>query len=308
MASTAHLPNDDDQTAALIRRLQIEDIQDIHHASKGKSRERETDEEYALKLYLEELSAEANIATERRDLRQAAALEELGQSQERPEAASSNDGFSDISQADWSSSDLEFAPLYWNGTSVQSHAGESSSRGPSSAVNHKGKPSSIYQQCAACLEDKKHFECARTPCGHYYCADCIEHLFLDAVKDETLYPPRCCRTEIPLDSARKFLSMRTERDFMRKAPEWETKNRTYCARPKCSAWIRPHRIRNDLADCPSCRSRTCTICKAGAHGDRDCPQDKETQQLLEMGQDNKWQRCHQCRRLISLSSGCYHMT
>ncbi|KAK8186656.1 hypothetical protein BC567DRAFT_154388, partial [Phyllosticta citribraziliensis] len=165
-----------------------------------------------------------------------------------------------------------------------------------------------YQQCAACLEDKKYFECASTPCGHYYCADCIEHLFLDAVKDETLYPPRCCRTEIPLDSVRKFLSLRTERDFIRKAPEWETKNRTYCARPTCSAWIRPYLIRNDIADCPSCRSRTCTICKAGAHGDRDCPQDKETQQLLEMAQDNQWQRCNQCRRLISLESGCYHMT
>ncbi|KAK7559004.1 hypothetical protein IWX48DRAFT_670636 [Phyllosticta citricarpa] len=253
------------------------------------------------------LSSEVEIATQRRNLDQAAELQESGRSLEQQQTSSNR--FSNVSPtAQWSDSDLELENIHSNGTSLQSKAGGSSRHGAPTAITRESKEPSLYRQCAACLEEKRYYECARAPCDHNYCADCIDHLFLDAVKDESLYPPRCCRTEIPLSSVRNFLSLRTESDFMKKAPEWEAKDRTYCARPVCSAWIPRHRIQSDIGDCPSCRAKTCTICKAGAHDDGDCLEDEATQQLLELAQENKWQRCYQCRRLVSLSAGCYHMT
>ncbi len=51
------------------------------------------------------------------------------------------------------------------------------------------------------------------------------------------------------------------------------------------------------------------MCKREAHRiGQDCPADKDLEIVLEMGEKNGWRRCYNCRNLIELTHGCYHMT
>jgi hypothetical protein len=40
----------------------------------------------------------------------------------------------------------------------------------------------------------------RRPCGDLYCTVCLKSLFMRSIKDETLFPPRCCGERIPLST------------------------------------------------------------------------------------------------------------
>ncbi|KAI1325696.1 hypothetical protein F5Y16DRAFT_257327 [Xylariaceae sp. FL0255] len=63
----------------------------------------------------------------------------------------------------------------------------------------QGRKSQERRVCEAC-QDQKHFaELFRAPCNHEYCRQCLERLFKDAIVDESLFPPRCCRQTMPLD-------------------------------------------------------------------------------------------------------------
>ncbi|KAK8243533.1 hypothetical protein HDK90DRAFT_125739 [Phyllosticta capitalensis] len=187
--------------------------------------------------------------------------------------------------------------------SSPSDAVAKSRRGASRDISNKRRSD---WQCAACLEPTGNS--ARVPCGHDYCPACINRFFLSAVKDETLYPPRCCSIEIPLVAVTGLLSHQTVESFKEKAPEWLTQDRTYCSQALCSTWIPPNNIQSDIGTCPSCRAQTCTLCKAEAHHDEDCPSDEGAQKLIKLAKKKKWQRCYQCRRLIELTRGCNHMT
>ena len=50
--------------------------------------------------------------------------------------------------------------------------------------------------CATCLE-----KCETIlfigRCGHEFCLDCTRQMFLGAIQDEELYPPRCCGNVVP---------------------------------------------------------------------------------------------------------------
>jgi hypothetical protein len=58
-------------------------------------------------------------------------------------------------------------------------------------------------ECVSCDD---HFSAERVwqaPCSHHYCIPCLEHLHRASMTDETLYPPRCCRREMPWDDVRE---------------------------------------------------------------------------------------------------------
>ena len=75
----------------------------------------------------------------------------------------------------------------------------------------------------------------------------------------------------------------------------------------CSAFIRVENIENERATCPVCAEVTCTMCKAEAHTG-DCPADTALQLVLDTANENGWQRCYGCRRLVELDIGCNHIT
>jgi len=64
---------------------------------------------------------------------------------------------------------------------------------------------------------------------------------------------------------------------------------------------------NEQATCPDCSTVTCTLCKAASHRG-DCPADTVLQQVLQTADENRWQRCYSCRRLVELDIGCNHIT
>lgn len=161
--------------------------------------------------------------------------------------------------------------------------------------------------CTACGDAVPFFNVARCPCSHEYCRDCLAELFRLSITDESLYPPRCCRQPIPLGFNKIFLPSEVVREFQIKEIEYRTPNRTYCHRATCSEFIPADTVRGDVATCTVCRSRTCTICKGPFH-EADCPEDTATLELLQIAEENGWQRCRTCHRMVELDTGCNHMS
>lgn len=48
-------------------------------------------------------------------------------------------------------------------------------------------------------------------------------------------------------------------------------------------------------------------CKARAHTG-DCLNDPATRKLIAVAQENGWQRCYSCWRMVELEIGCNHIT
>ncbi|KAK4142439.1 uncharacterized protein C8A04DRAFT_38244 [Dichotomopilus funicola] len=165
------------------------------------------------------------------------------------------------------------------------------------------------RECIACTDRHPINNLTRSPdCGHEYCRDCIQSLFTSALTDESLFPPRCCGQPIPLDSCRTHLTATLAGQFQAKKRELDTPNRTYCHRPTCSTWVPPELIWNQVGNCLQCGRRTCVLCKGAEHVSRDCPDDPATQQVLQLAQEQGWQRCRACQKFVELNTGCNHIT
>ena len=162
-------------------------------------------------------------------------------------------------------------------------------------------------RCVACTDEEHPANIVTAPCKHHYCHDCLENLFRSSMIDETLYPPRCCKKPIPINDAREALPRDLSAEFVNRREEFETKDKTYCHRPHCSTFIRPYVINGDLARCPRCHEATCVQCKGKWHFG-DCPRDEGVQQLLATAQENHWRQCPECKRVIELAHGCYHIS
>ena len=326
----------DDATAALLLELHISDIEELLSTSKGKGREGEcTDADLALSIYQGELKERDAVITDSRMARSlthavltdAATLtyfsEEHAIAQDRAFArgiagAHVNLPATEPNTGDFGLDDSLLSRLRvfhvsgenkefdHSGPTVQ---GNDSSTAESSAMaaSRKNTMPSVHCQCTVCDTEKPNYEVCQTPCGHQYCQECLHTLFELSTTDETLYPPRCCRQEIPLASAKVYLDPVLVHTFEQKSIEFKSSDRIYCSQPTCSSFIPTTSIIDERATCAICGWRTCTICKGNTH-DGDCPQDIATQQILEVAREAGWQRCYSCRRLIELDVGCNHMT
>ncbi|POS85312.1 hypothetical protein EPUL_003328 [Erysiphe pulchra] len=165
----------------------------------------------------------------------------------------------------------------------------------------------VSQNCVSCHETFPSQELAQCPCNHTYCSECLSKLIQTSIKDDGLFPPKCCKQPIPLTNINMFLSPELVHRFEVKKIELETQDRTYCSNQTCSAFIRTEFIKGDLAICPECEAVTCNICKAASH-DGDCPADTALQSIIQLAKANGWKRCYNCRCMIELDMGCNHMT
>lgn len=162
-------------------------------------------------------------------------------------------------------------------------------------------------ECLICMDSFDADTVIKTPCQHYYCRNCMKRRFLEATRNESLYPPRCCDRDIPITIANVILNAEEQTAFVNKGREYRTKDRIYCSSRQCSAFIHPTQIRNDVGTCGSCRQRTCVFCK-GAYHMGDCPKDKSTQEVLKLAQKSGWRRCYSCKVMVELDKGCNHIT
>lgn len=166
----------------------------------------------------------------------------------------------------------------------------------------------VQKTCISCNERIHYVRAVYAPCGHDYCQDCAKRLFLNSMRDESLFPPRCCRQAIPLAAVDIFLTAELIECFDEKGVEFSTSNRLYCAWPTCSAFIPPAKIKGDTVICPKCDFWVCTKCKGRTHPGQDCPKDAGFDALVSTASKEGWQRCTRCKRYIELTFGCNHIT
>lgn len=330
-------PEIDQHTADLIIQLQLQDAGLYFESSKGKSRE-PTDEELAFQLQIEELEGNSQFLFDRRmAISFAAAVqtdgmiladnlaEEENAAKDRDIARHwTEDRFPVTAENPKSSSEpttlddetlSKLQILYMSGidgyhdtssietTNTEDEQAESSAW----AARRNHRSSSLMRRCISCREEIEFVNVARVPCRHEYCRPCLEGLFNASMTDESLFPPRCCKQPIDMSIARIFLKSDLVQQYEKKKIEFETPNRTYCHSSACSAFISLSHIDGEVATCPHCGFTTCTSCKGRAHTG-DCPNDTAMQQLLVTAQENGWQRCYSCWRLVELDHGCNHMT
>ncbi|KAL9070528.1 MAG: hypothetical protein Q9161_004825 [Pseudevernia consocians] len=326
----------DDETATLILQLQSADVEELLSAKKGKGRDGElSDTDLAAETYQQELQAMNTFLTDRsmgRSLTRAVISDAvlLNESHAEENAAARDralahslaevNGPSTAPEQMTAAYDLDdgflarLAARYvtgWNSESdaLEDTAHKDGSAAPESsawAASRRNTSSTTYRRCTACDLTKPLIDVCQTPCGHFYCQECIQTLFELSTSDETLFPPRCCRERIPLQSVRIYLSSAVAQTFEEKSSEFEASDRTYCSQPACSSFIAADNIDGEEAMCKNCGTQTCTICKNNAHGG-DCPQDIATQQVLQAAREHGWQRCYNCRRLVELEVGCNHI-
>ena len=158
----------------------------------------------------------------------------------------------------------------------------------------------------------------RAPCGHYYDVDCVRQLFDTATKDESLFPPSCCRRPIPFTSVWGHLPDRLQSIVEEKRREFAVQNRVYCARPSCSRFLAAQQDRTSpLRDQPSrkcstpgCGTITCLRCKNEVKpGSKHFCADSEVDRpAIKLAKDAGWARCPGCATMIELNRGCFHMT
>lgn len=174
--------------------------------------------------------------------------------------------------------------------------------------------------CDICLDCT---EVLKLSCQHFICATCTSSAFDLAAKDESLFPPTCCR-RIPVAVASLYLSHDLHAKYKKKAVEFTTKDRMYCSAEGCSEFIPPeivpaprHTLDNTLGDenninakCPGCGSWTCVTCRGIGHSFVPCPKDfgdPEDKAAVDTAVDQGWQRCTSCKRFIERVGGCRYI-
>ena len=65
-------------------------------------------------------------------------------------------------------------------------------------------------------------------------------------------------------------------------------------------------IKGTIAECSRCHTATCTTCKNKAH-EGLCSEDYDTKILMTTAEKIKWQRCSQCKDMVELDHGCFHI-
>lgn len=188
------------------------------------------------------------------------------------------------------------------------------------------------QLCSICLELKLQTEMVKiSGCSHEFCSTCIvQHA---EVKVQSGQVPVCCAqfgctTMLSLDQCQSILSQKWF-DLLKKRlieasiPEAE---RVYCPFLHCSALMDRRDFNANAASsststmckvCVDCGRFFCIECRVPWHSSMSCSyyqklppelRDVQDAKLHQLAENQKWQRCKKCRRMIELSEGCYHMT
>ncbi|KAB2104001.1 hypothetical protein AG0111_0g7281 [Alternaria gaisen] len=164
--------------------------------------------------------------------------------------------------------------------------------------------------CCTCYDRFPRASMVTAKCGDRYCVDCMKGLFMRSTKDESLYPPRCCKQKIPLDLIARHMEPNELATFELAIVEYATQKKTYCSNHDCATFIVPDSIEPDTnrAMCPKCGAETCAICNNEFHAGSACPDDPLLRQTRELAREMGWQTCNACYREVDLRIGCNHIT
>ena len=192
------------------------------------------------------------------------------------------------------------------------------------------------EDCTICFEGKKLSEIHIIPdCSHRFCLSCIvQHAEVKVQMGQV--PVRCpqvdCTQTLSIALCKSILSTKwyellNKRIIEANMPESE---RVYCPFPKCSALMSRETISaysqgtsssSSLSvtrtACVECFRMFCVECRVPWHASMTCQQyqqlppdlrDAQDAKLHKLAENQKWQRCTKCRRMIELAEGCFHIT
>lgn len=167
------------------------------------------------------------------------------------------------------------------------------------------------KECISCMESFTPSHNLRPACGHDWCSRCIVDLVTACLKDESLYPLRCCgQNFVESEILASLRDRRLYSQFRLKAQEFATPplQRVYCPEPRCSSFLGPASNVKKSVACESCGEMVCLACKSVGHGDEDCVEQAALTELKELAREKGWQTCPGCHAVVELHFGCYHMT
>lgn len=157
-------------------------------------------------------------------------------------------------------------------------------------------------ECSGCFDRFSKEEMIINSCGHRYCPDCTLHMLKQSLEDESMFPPRCCKQNLPLESKKDLFDEKIWTQYEERAIMHNDTSRLYCSDPSCATYIFPH----DHGVCRVCKKITCHVCNKSAHeGPCDVDHDEALETLVN---EKEWRRCSNCSSLVELQSGCNHMT
>ncbi|CAG8949517.1 hypothetical protein HYFRA_00007749 [Hymenoscyphus fraxineus] len=192
--------------------------------------------------------------------------------------------------------------------------------------------------CVICLGEKEAsefpYKCPKNCPEQQTCNSCLKDWFIEACRNESRMPPKCCSAEpIPFSTVLHLLSSEQIKLYKSKYEEWSTPNRIYCPVPTCSAFIPPKLYaipekplyvldpqfnpsqppqpglaptQRPNVQCPACYTSICTTCRSFSH--RGECKESDIDPLLEK-KLKKWKikRCPKCRAGVRKVFGCSHV-
>lgn len=74
-----------------------------------------------------------------------------------------------------------------------------------------------FDTCMSCTKERPATWMLKSKCSHMYCAGYVSVLFKQAMMDEQLFLPRCCKEPLPRTEAKRFLGQQLSARFDEKA-------------------------------------------------------------------------------------------
>lgn len=200
-------------------------------------------------------------------------------------------------------------------------------------VSSPSKGDQTVENCSICCEEKQSPVMIKMKCSHKFCSHCMKS-YVDGKVQSSQVPIRCpqlrCKYYISAAECKSFLPVTSYESFERAFAEANVVNsdNIYCPFPNCSALLDPHEClltkassanqeENSCVECPFCQRFICVECGVPWHSSMSCEEyqslpleerDAGDITLHQLAENKQWRRCQQCRRMIELTHGCYHMT
>ncbi|XP_062096347.1 E3 ubiquitin-protein ligase RSL1 [Humulus lupulus] len=200
-------------------------------------------------------------------------------------------------------------------------------------VSFPAKGDIFLENCSICCDDKPCFTMISLKCSHKFCSHCMR-TYADGKVQSSQVPIRCpqlrCKYYISSAECKSFLTSTSYESFEKALEESNVNHsdRIYCPFPNCSVLLDPHECLsarassssqsdNSCIECPVCQRFVCVDCGVPWHSSLSCEEfqnlpweerDSADITLFRLAQNKRWRRCQQCRMMIELTQGCYHMT
>ncbi|XP_022994789.1 probable E3 ubiquitin-protein ligase ARI11 [Cucurbita maxima] len=188
------------------------------------------------------------------------------------------------------------------------------------------------ENCSICCENKPTAMMVALKCCHKFCSHCMKS-YVDGKLETSQVPIRCpqlrCKYYITSNEFKSFLPLTLYESLENTLAEANIhSDKIYCPYPNCSVLLDPSECLsarassssqsdNTCIECPVCQRFICVECCVPWHSSMSCEefQDIPLEErdiaditLHRLARNKRWRRCQQCRRMIELAQGCYHMT